>query len=59
MKKSDSSTCTDKNKKFLLIADSIRLFCEVTETLGNAMQLKLYSNLQVSLKTVCLIDDTN
>ena len=58
MKKSDSSTCTDKNKNFLLI-DSIRLFCEVTETLGNAMQLKLYSNLQVSLKTVCLIDDTN
>lgn len=58
MKKSDSSTCTDKNKNFLLI-DSIRLFCEVTETQGNAMQLKLYSNLQVSLKTICLIDETN
>ena len=36
MKKSDSSACREKNKNFLLISDSIRLFCEVTETLGNA-----------------------
>ena len=36
MKKSDSSACTGKNKNFLLISDLIRLFCELTETLGNA-----------------------